>query len=166
MILKGVVIRMKKIKMLIVIPMCCMLMMTPVSAIKAGAVTVDIKDNYNAGLLQEESDSKNVDYTMEGSAADAASSTSSSSASSSASSSSAASKSSSAASSASNTASSAASSAASTGTTVTPVSTTQTTDLPKTGDDDRILITFIGMLASFSIFLTALVAGKGFGKNA
>ncbi|WP_022760568.1 MULTISPECIES: hypothetical protein [unclassified Butyrivibrio] len=148
---------MKKIRVLTIIPICLMLMLTPVSGIRAGAVTVDIKDNYDAGLLGEERDGNGKDEDE-----DAASTASSSTAANSASKASSA---------ASNTASSTAP-AATTPTTTTPAATdvaantastaatTTTTDLPKTGDDNRIMITFIAMLASFSVFLTALLTGK------
>ncbi|WP_408070883.1 hypothetical protein [Butyrivibrio sp. JL13D10] len=162
---------MKSMKMLLVLPICCMLVATPVSTIRAEAVTVDIKDNYDAGLLKEESDSKNVDYTQEGSAADAASSTSGTTPSSTAGSSASRAPTTAASTAANNasstnTAAATASSEASTGTTITPTTASTTTDLPRTGDDDRIMYTFIAMLASFSVFLTLILAKGRIGKDA
>ena len=133
---------MKMKKMIVVIPMCCMLMTSPLSVIRAEAVTVDINDNYDAGLLQEEpsgGSGNNDEGSAEASTTAATTTTPS------------------------------AATTASSETTVTPVSTTPatttTTDLPKTGDDDRIILTFVAMLASFSVFLTALVWGGHFEKN-
>ena len=133
-----------------------MLVFAPVSGIHAGAVTVDINDNYDAGLIKQENDGNGAD---EGIAASSASS-SASSASSSASSSGASNQGTSTA-----TPTAASSTASTTAPETTTTTTTTTTDLPKTGDDNRLMITFIAMLASFSVFLTALVGGKHIGKN-
>lgn len=141
--------KMKRTRLLI-IPVCCMLILTPVSAIRADAVTVDINDNYDAGLIEQENDGNGND---EGVAASSASSSAASSGASTA---------------ASTQGTSTAATAASSTDSATPIATTTaaTTDLPKTGDDNRIMITFIAMLASFSVFLTVLVGGRHFGKNA
>ena len=141
--------KMKRTRLLI-IPVCCMLLFTPVSGIRAGAVTVDINDNYDAGLITQENDGNGKDEGMD--ITSASSSASSSGASTQGTS---------------TQGTSATTPAASTETaSTTPVvTTTSTTDLPKTGDDNRIMLTFIAMLASFSVFLTALVCGRHFGKN-
>ena len=127
-----------------------MLLLTPVSGIRAGAVTVDINDNYDAGLITQENDGNGADEGV-------ATSTASSSASSSGASTQGTST---------QGASTTTPAAATETSTTTPVATTTaTTDLPKTGDDNRIMLTFIAMLASFSVFLTVLVCGKHIGKN-
>ncbi|WP_029321831.1 hypothetical protein [Butyrivibrio sp. AE3004] len=151
--------KMGKTKYLLVIPMCCMLMLTPASSMEALAVTVDINDNYDAGLIGEELDSGNTDNsgnnTAEGGsgaqtpATPATSTTPATPATATA-----------------NNVASTNNNATEAVSTVTPAETTaETNDLPRTGDDNRITITFIAMLASFSVFLTALLSGKRIGKN-
>ncbi len=149
---------MKIRKLLLALPVCFMLLTMPAASLKANAVTVDIKDNYDAGLLEQEQDPPSSDNSSDSSSsASSAASTASSTASNAASS----------ASTTSNTAASTASSSASTASTSDAATTASTTtnDLPKTGDDDRLLITFTVMLTSFAIFITTFFAGK-FGKNA
>ena len=147
---------MKRKKLLYAIPLCLCLMSVPGMSMRAGAVTVDISDNYDAGLLEQEYDS---------SSSSSSSSDSSDSSSSANSSDSAASTASSAAqtTAATTTASSVASTTADTTTDAASTAST-TNDLPQTGDDDRILITFTVMLTSLAVFLTTLLAGR-FGKN-
>ena len=122
-----------------------MLLLTPATGVRVSAVTVDINDNYDAGLIQQENDGNGKD---EGIAASSASSSASSGASNQ------------------GTSTATPTAASSTASTTPAVTTTTTTDLPKTGDDNRVMITFIAMLASFSVFMTALVGGRHFGKNA
>ncbi|WP_044914827.1 hypothetical protein [Butyrivibrio sp. WCE2006] len=146
---------MRKFKFLLALPLCAMLLFTPATSITAGAVTVDINDNYDAGLLGEESNSGGNQGDEQTPANDNANAAASEPAG------------------ATNAADAA--NAASTVQTVTPATPTtptdtatttdQTNDLPRTGDDDRITMTFIGMLASFSVFLLALMSGKKIGKT-
>ena len=162
---------MKMKRLLLAVSVCMMLFVSPVTGQKSLAVKVDIKDNYDAGLLEEDKDTKaEAKRQAEEDAAESATSASSGTSNAANTASSAASSAGAASSTAASTASSTASSAASTASTVTPVSTASTTastaqnDLPKTGDDDRIMITGTVMLASLAVFLTTLFAGK-FGKN-
>ncbi|WP_026527840.1 hypothetical protein [Butyrivibrio sp. VCD2006] len=152
---------MKKLRLLPAIPICCMLLLTPVSSIRAEAVTVDINDNYDAGLLKQENDGNGPDILIDDGSSSASSSASSTA-------NAANSVSSAAATTASSTAAPAVASSTTDVAAATTASTveTTTTDLPRTGDDNRILITFIAMLASFAVFLTALISGDHFGKNA
>lgn len=158
---------MKRKNLLYVIPICAAILLSPISAVRAGAVTVDIKSNYDEGLISEENDGSGIKDTEVYTPASEASSSASS-----ASSASTANNAASTASSATNAAASAVASAASSeassvaeaaSTAAAAVSTT--TDLPKTGDDNRIMITFTVMLTSLAIFLTAFLAEK-VGKKA
>jgi hypothetical protein len=153
---------MKRRKLLYVIPVCMMLLTSPVSSIRTEAVTVDIKDNYDAGLLEQEQDSQGSGSERSDSASSASTQNNQTGAQASN-----AAASTPAATAASNTASSQAPAAATTASTVADAATTASTtnDLPKTGDDDRILITFTVMLTSFAVFMTTLLAGR-IGKRA
>lgn len=153
---------MKRRKLLYVIPVCMMLLTSPVSSIRTEAVTVDIKDNYDAGLLEQEQDSQGSGSESSDSASSASTQNNQTGAQASN-----AAASTPAATAASNTASSQATAAATTASTVADAATTASTtnDLPKTGDDDRILITFTVMLTSFAVFMTTLLAGR-IGKRA
>jgi cell division septation protein DedD len=161
---------MRKIRILLAIQIFVLLLMAPAMGQKAYAVKVDIKDNYDAGLLDDEKDSDKEKAEEAAAAESASSGKSSSKASNSASSKSSTSNkatSTNAASSASSAVSTPATSVSAATSESTPVAATvatTTNDLPKTGDDNRIAITFIVMLASLSVFLTTLLAGR-FGKN-
>ncbi len=145
-------------KIFLAIPICTILMAAPVTGIQTMAVTVDIPSNYDAGLLSEDSDTSSESKRQN--AEDAKESTNDYTSASS-------STASSTASSTSSTATSTASSASTTASTVTPTSTsasttasTTSTDLPKTGDDDRIMITATVLMASLAVFLTMLMADR------
>ncbi len=159
---EGIIMRIKKI--LMIIPLCTLLMASPVTGLHTMAVTIDISDNYDADLLSEESDTaaessrQNTEDAKESTNDYSTSSTSASST---------ASSTASTASSTASTATSTATSASTTASTVTPTSTsasttasTTSTDLPQTGDDDRIMITATVLIASLSVFLTALMSEK------
>lgn len=154
---------MKRKNLLYVLPICFCILLSPVSAVRAGAVTVDIKSNYDEGLIKEENDGSGLGdsevYTPASEASSSASSASSTPAANNA-----ASTASSATNAAASTASSTAAATEASTTAATPAASTAavstTTDLPKTGDDNRIMITFTVMLTSLAIFLTALLAEK------
>ena len=156
---------MKRKKLLYVLPICLCILLSPVSAVRAGAVTVDIKSNYDEGLIKEENDGSGLgDSEVYTPASEASSSASSASSASTPAANNAASTASSATNAAASTASSTAAATEASTTAATPAASTAavstTTDLPKTGDDNRIMITFTVMLTSLAIFLTALLAEK------
>ena len=153
---------MKTLRMTLITSIIFLFLMTPFTGIKTQAVTVDIKDNYDAGLLSEEKDTKaeaeqqkKEDAAEDGSSA---ASTAASTASTAASTTPAATP----------TATPAATAATSAASTVTPAAVTSnasttastSTDMPKTGDDDRIMITITIMLASLAVFLTTLMGER------
>ncbi len=156
---------MKRKNILYVIPICAAILLSPVSAVRAGAVTVDIKSNYDEGLISEENDESGIKDTEVYTPASESSSSASSA--SSASNATAANNAANTASSGANAAASAVASAASSeassvaeAASTAAASVETTTDLPKTGDDNRIMITFTVMITSLAVFLTTLLAEK------
>lgn len=163
---------MRRIKLLLAAPMLIlMLSSAPNNVITAQAVKVDIKDNYDTGALGQEQDTEaerqmEAAEEAEANASDSASSGNAASTASSTANNAATTAASTTATSASTTPTSTqtASSTASTTPTAATTASTTTTDMPRTGDDNRIMITFTVMLASFSIFLTALM-GERYSKK-
>ncbi len=160
---------MNKLRLLIVIPALLLFLASPASKMTAMAVRVDILDNYDGNKVGQETDS-DEERRMEQEEEDeengvtSAASTASSAAATRASSAASTASTATAATSNATTAATTTPAASTTASTAAATASTTTNDLPQTGDDDRIFITMVIMVASFSVFLTALL-GEKFGKN-
>ncbi len=160
---------MKKIRLLLAAIACTMMMTMYIGGIRVQAVTVDIRENYDAEKVAADDnggpDIDDVDSPAEtASSASTTASTAATTPATTATTPAATTATSTAATTASTIPNASASTSASVTPTAASTASTATTDLPKTGDDNRIMITFIILLASFSVFMTTLL-GERFGRN-
>jgi cytoskeletal protein RodZ len=158
---------MKKLRLLIVIPILVLVFTAPANTMNVKAVKVDILDNYDGDVIKEEKDSasekemeKKEEEEESGNTASSASTASTAATTATT----AATTTPTAATTASTTAATTTPTAATTTSAASTTASTTTTDLPQTGDDDRILITLVIMFASFAVFITVLL-GEKFGNN-
>ncbi len=160
---------MKKMRLLITAIACIMLMTMNIGRIKALAVTVDIRENYDAEKVTADGNDGPAIDDVDSPAETASSASTTASSTTTPATTPATTATTTGTSTAATTASTLPNASASTSASVTPTAasttaSTASTDLPKTGDDNRIMITFIILLASFSVFLTTLL-GERFGRN-